>query len=162
QRCLRIVHSSPFPFPSTHWREVMFAWKEKRDSKSRIDKLMADHHEHFGVNRRAIGLIPTPLHREVHDVSESHTLRYHHLLISIEGNHHTCCMRVVSPRNKSRSAIMVFRGRVLGCLYGNKKLESQQFGSDALEQAMSDLAHPESMLDAYMLPEDLVLAASAL
>ncbi|HEY9787778.1 MAG TPA: hypothetical protein V6D17_20495 [Candidatus Obscuribacterales bacterium] len=140
----------------------MFAWKEKRDSKTRIEKLMADHQEHFGANRRAIGLFPTPRNRAIHDVSQSHSLRYHQLLISIEGNHQTCCLRIVSPAHKSRSAIMVFRGRVLGCMYGRKGMQQQLFGQQALEQAMSDLAHPESILDAYLLPEDLVLAAGGL
>lgn len=140
----------------------MFAWKEKRDTKTRLEKMLADHEEHCGVNRRAIGLIPVPPRTHIREVGQSNNLKYHQLLISIEGNHQTCCLRVVSPRHKSRSAIMVFRGRVLGCLYGNKSLKQQLFGQEALERAMSDLSHPESILDAYLLPEDLVLAAGAL
>lgn len=140
----------------------MFAWKEKRDTRTKIAKILSGHEETQGANRRAIGLVPVPKDREIHDVSQSNGLKHQQLLVSIEGNHQTCCLRVISPFHKSRAAIMVFRGRVVGCLYGNKKLGHQLFGAEALEHAVADLGHPESLLDAYMLPEDLVLAAGAL
>lgn len=140
----------------------MFAWKEKRDTRSKIAKILSGHEETPGVNRRAIGLVPVPQNREIHDVNQSNGLKHQQLLVSIEGNHQTCCLRVISPFHKSRAAIMVFRGRVIGCLYGNKRLGHQLFGAEALERAVADLGHPDSLLDAYMLPEDLVLAAGAL
>ncbi|MCC7527633.1 MAG: hypothetical protein IT342_03860 [Candidatus Melainabacteria bacterium] len=140
----------------------MFAWKEKRDTGTKIAKILSGHEETAGANRRAIGLVPVPKEREIHDVNKSNGLKHQKLLVSIEGNHQTCCLRVISPFHKSRAAIMVFRGRVIGCLYGNKRLGHQLFGADALERAVADLGHPDSLLDAYMLPEDLVLAAGAL
>lgn len=140
----------------------MFAWKEKRDTRTKIAKILSGHEETSGANRRAIGLVPVPKDRETHDVHQSNGLKHQQLLVSIEGNHQTCCLRVISPFHKSRAAIMVFRGRVIGCLYGNKRLGHQLFGAEALERAVADLGHPESLLDAYMLPEDLVLAAGAL
>jgi hypothetical protein len=140
----------------------MFAWKEKRDTSTKIAKILSGHAETTGANRRAIGLVPVPKEREIHEVNKSNGLKHQQLLVSIEGNHQTCCLRVISPFHKSRAAIMVFRGRVIGCLYGNKRLGHQLFGADALERAVADLGHPDSILDAYMLPEDLVLAAGAL
>jgi hypothetical protein len=140
----------------------MFAWKEKRDTRTKIAKILSGHEETPGVNRRAIGLVPVPKDSDVRDVNQSNGLKHQQLLVSIEGNHQTCCLRVISPFHKSRAAIMVFRGRVIGCLYGNKRLGHQLFGAEALEKAVADLGHPESLLDAYMLPEDLVLAAGAL
>ena len=129
---------------------------------TKITKILSGHEETPGVNRRAIGLVPVPKDREIHDVNQSNGLKHQQLLVSLEGNHQTCCLRVISPFHKSRAAIMVFRGRVIGCLYGNKRLGHQLFGTEALERAVADLGHPESLLDAYMLPEDLVLAAGAL
>lgn len=140
----------------------MFAWKEKRDTSTKIAKILSGHAETTGANRRAIGLVPVPKERECNEVNKSNGLKHQQLLVSIEGNHQTCCLRVISPFHKSRAAIMVFRGRVIGCLYGNKRLGHQLFGADALERAVADLGHPDSILDAYMLPEDLVLAAGAL
>lgn len=140
----------------------MFAWKEKRDTKTKIDKLLAGHAEHTGANRRAIGLVPVPKHRDLSEVTQSNHLKHQQLLVAIEGSNQTCCLRVVSPQQKSRAAIMVFRGRVIGCLYGNKQLGHQLFGVEALERAISDLSHQDSILDTYVLPEDLVLAAGAL
>ena len=70
--------------------------------------------------------------------------------------------RSISPRKKSRSAILIFRGRVVGCLYGRKDIGFQIMQQDAQMHAMAELATPGNVLDAYQLPEDLVLAAAAL
>ena len=65
-------------------------------------------------------------------------------------------------RRKARSAILIFRGRVVGCLYGAKKLDAQCLQEDAHRYALADLASPGNILDAYELPEELVLAAASL
>lgn len=140
----------------------MFAWKDRRDFQEQARKLSVVESAQNGVNRRAISLVPIAQIKETHEISQSNYLRYHQLLISIEGRQSTCCLRIVSPRNKSRSAILIFRGRILGCLYGNKRFAHQLIGQDAYAQAMADLAAPDNILDAYLLSEELVLAASAL
>lgn len=140
----------------------MFAWKEKRDIQSQVKKLSTAHAGHDGANRRAIGLLPVPHAASVHEIAHSNSLRFHELLVSIEGKQSTCCLRIVSPKARSRSAILVFRGRVLGCLYGNKSMSTQLFGQEAHQHAMSDLAHPDNILDAYLLSEELVIAAASL
>lgn len=118
--------------------------------------------EYSGANRRAINLIPLPVISDGHEIAQTQTVRYHHLLISIEGNQRTCCLKIISPRRKSRSAILIFRGRVVGCLYGRKDFGFQIMQQDAQMHAMADLAAPGNILDAYQLPEDLVLSAAAL
>ncbi len=130
----------------------MFAWKEKRDTSTKIAKILSGHAETTGANRRAIGLVPVPKEREIHEVNKSNGLKHQQLLVSIEGNHQTCCLRVISPFHKSRAAIMVFRGRVIGCLYGNKRLGHQLFGADALEEQLptSDIPTASSMLTCFL------------
>jgi hypothetical protein len=143
----------------------MFAWKEKKNLREQAQKLSslgATGATRDGKNRRAIGLLPLPGDGQRHEISQSNYLRYHQLLISLEGKQSTCCLRVASPKNKSRSAILLFRGRVLGCLYGSKNIDRQLFGEEALERAVADLAAPGNVLDAYVLSEELVLAAAAL
>ncbi len=140
----------------------MFAWKEKQRLKDNGQRLSSFDGPRNGNNRRAIGLLPLPGVGQRHEISQSNYLRYHQLLISLEGKQSTCCLRIASPNNKSRSAILLFRGRVLGCLYGSKNIDRQLFGEEALERAVADLAAPGNILDAYVLSEELVLAAAAL
>ncbi|HEY9678097.1 MAG TPA: hypothetical protein V6C76_08805 [Drouetiella sp.] len=140
----------------------MFAWKDKRNIQESIAKLVSSDHSPRGANRRAINLVPLPTVRESHEIAQSQQVRYHQLLVSIEARQSTCCIRVVSETNKSRAAILVFRGRVLGCLWGAKSEDGQLFGEQAHQRAMSDLAKPDNIIDTYLLNEELVLAGGAL
>lgn len=139
----------------------MFAWKDRKGIQETIAKLVSAENNGQGANRRAINLVPLPAVRETHEIAHSHRIRYHQLLVSIEAKQSTCCIRVISEASKSRSAILVFRGRVLGCLYGSKSTD-QIFGQEAHQQAMSELAKPDNIVDTYLLSEELVLAGGAL
>jgi len=140
----------------------MFAWKDKKGIQETISKLVSAENNGQGANRRAINLVPLPTVRETHEIAHSHRIRYHQLLVSIEAKQSTCCIRVISEASKSRAAILVFRGRVLGCLYGSKFEDQQIFGEEAHQRAMSELAKPDNIIDTYLLSEELVLAGGAL
>ncbi len=140
----------------------MFVWKEKLTVKEEIAKLMELDSSTRGSNRRAVGLVPFPMKSSQREISEAKKVRYQQLLISIEGKQSTCCIKVVSPKRKSRSAILVFRGRVLGCVYGRKDLDTQILGADAFQPFIDDLSLQDSLVDTYILPEDLALAAASL
>jgi len=113
-----------------------------------------------GANRLAIGLVPIASEDEMQ--IEQGNSRYHEWLVSIEDRQSTCCLRIVCPRTKSRSAVLILRGRVIGCIYGSTNSIQQYTGKEAHLRAISDLALPEITLDAYMLDESLVLAAASL
>ncbi|HEY9732714.1 MAG TPA: hypothetical protein V6C89_12425 [Drouetiella sp.] len=140
----------------------MFAWKDKRGIQETISKLVSAENNGRGANRRAINLVPLPAVRDAHEIAQSHRIRYHQLLVSIEAKQSTCCIRIISETSKSRAAILVFRGRVLGCLYGSKYEAEQVFGEEAHHRAMSELAKPSNIIDTYLLSEELVLAGGAL
>jgi hypothetical protein len=140
----------------------MFAWKDKRGIQETISKLVFAENNGQGANRRAINLVPLPVVQDAHEIAQSHRVRYHQLLVSIEAKQSTCCIRVISETSKSRAAILVFRGRVLGCLYGSKFEAEQVFGEEAHQRAMSELAKPSNIIDTYLLSEELVLAGGAL
>lgn len=140
----------------------MFAWKDRRGIQETIAKLVSTENDGRGANRRAINLVPLPTVRESHEIAQSHRVRYHQLLVSLEAKQSTCCIRVISESSKSRAAILVFRGRVLGCLYGSKFENEQVFGEEAHRRAMSELAKPSNIIDTYLLSEELVLAGGAL
>jgi len=141
----------------------LFVWKEKLTVKEEIDKITLLDATTRGSNRRAVGLVPAPKGDDANrEISEAKKLRYQQLLINIEGKQSTCCIKIFSPKRKSRSALLTFRGRVLGCVYGRKELESQLINYDAFEQFQDDISVPESIVDTYILPENLALAAGSL
>lgn len=140
----------------------MMFWKTKKRFEDQVRAMVSQSAQYTGANRRAINLVPLPVVADGHEIAQTQTIRFHHLLVSIEGNQRTCCLKVISTKKKSRSAILIFRGRVVGCLYGRKDLDFQVMQQDAQMHALADLATPGNILDAYQLPEDLVLAAASL
>ena len=115
-----------------------------------------------GASRRAVSLMPGPSTKNTQDIALNDQSKFRQLLLSVEGNQSSCCIKVTSPRNKSRAALLVFRGRAIGCIYGNKRLERQLFGQEAYGCILADIAHQNNTIDAYLLSEDLVLAAASL
>ncbi len=141
----------------------MFVWKEKLTAREDVETVTLLDATARGSNRRAVGLVPAPMGEAANrEITEAKKLRYQQLLISIEGKQSTCCLKIFCPKRKSRAALLTFRGRVLGCIYGRKELESQLIGADAFEQFQEDLSVPESIVDTYILPENLALAAGSL
>lgn len=118
--------------------------------------------DYKGTNRRAVSLMPGPTVRDSQEIPISDQSKFRQLLLSIEANQSSCCIKVTSPRNKSRAAVLVFRGRAIGCIYGNKRLERQLFGQEAYSCILADITHQNNSIDAYLLSEDLVLAAASL
>ncbi|GEM_PF-2932457 len=140
----------------------MTFWKTRKRFEDHVRALTWQSEQYSGANRRAINLIPLPVVSEGHEIAQTQTVKFHHLLVSIEGNQRTCCLKIISPKQKSRSAILIFRGRIVGCLYGKKNMAMQVMQQDAHMHALTDLATAGNILDAYQLPEELVLAAASL
>jgi hypothetical protein len=113
-------------------------------------------------NRRAISLMPGPALRDAQEITVSDQSKFRQLLLSIEANQSSCCIKIVSPKHKSRGAVLIFRGRVVGCIYGNKRLERQLFGQEAYSCVLADISHQSNAMEAYLLSEDLVLSAASL
>lgn len=140
----------------------MFVWKERQNFRNEMLQIVDLESDRLGSNRRAIGLVPFPSDDSVREVVESANFRYQKVLVALEGKGSTCCLKVTSPKRRSRGAVLVFRGRVLGAIYGRKDLAQTILGEDAYQQFVNDLADPESIVDTYILPETVVLAASSL
>lgn len=140
-------------------------WKNKEKTVEGIKQAVKDcasiHANNFGATRRATSMIPIAA-VGTHEIAHTSSVRFHQLLISLEGNQRTGCLRIISPKRKSRSAILIYKGRVVGCLYGCKRMDHQYLQQDAHRAALADLAQPGNVLDAYELPEELVLAAASL
>jgi hypothetical protein len=140
----------------------MFAWTEKKNLRSQIRRVSAGEKEATSANRRAIGLLPSPTTHAMREVFRCADIKYHQLLLQIEARQSTCCVRVMCPSGKSRAAILIFRGRVLGCVYGNKRFSHQQFGEDALKYTLSDMIAQDTIVEVYLLTEEIALAAASM
>lgn len=164
-----IQNDSALPL-SVHSGELVFKkeaavfrnfFRKKTEDALRKASMQHSHAVNSDVCKRAVGLFPDSSERP-QDPKDTGALRFHHLLISLEGAERTGCLKISSHQNRSRSALLLFRGRVVGAVYGRKYMRGQYLHEDAHKCALSELAAPGNMLDAYELPEDLVLAASSL
>lgn len=100
--------------------------------------------------------------KDIYGSSINDQSKFRQLLLSIEANQSSCCIKIVSPKHKSKGTILIFRGRVIGCIYGNKRLPRQLFGKEAYSCILADINRPGNSVDSYLLGEDLVLAAASL
>ena len=140
----------------------MFVWKAKlsqREEKSKVELL---DFSSAGCNRRAIGLVPFPGEESKRQIVDAVNLKYKSVFISVEGRRTTCCFKVISPTGKARGAILVFRGRVLGSIFGCKSMSGQLLGPEAMKRSVDELSDPHAIVDTYILPERLALAAGSL
>lgn len=142
-------------------------FRKKSEDALRLAADTATAHRPKGANttpdacKRAVGMFPD-VDTRTQDLKDTYSLKFHHLLISLEGAERTGCLKITSSRARSRSAILLYRGRVVGAVYGRKQMRGQYLHEDAHKCALSDLASPGNVLDAYELPEELVLAAASL
>lgn len=84
------------------------------------------------------------------------------LLTDLEGGMRTGCVKAFSEQKLSRSAVLLYKGRAVGCVYGNKNLSEPLGTEPALRMMLEDLVTPDAQVLIYDLPEDVTLAMSAL
>ncbi|HEY9791533.1 MAG TPA: hypothetical protein V6D22_14115 [Candidatus Obscuribacterales bacterium] len=84
------------------------------------------------------------------------------LITDMEGGMRTGCMKAFCEPRKSRSAVLLYKGRAVGCIYGNKSLPEPQPTEPSLQMMFKDLTDPETHIMLYDLPEEVTLAMSAL
>lgn len=84
------------------------------------------------------------------------------LITDLEGGMRTGCVKAFCEPRKSRSAVLLYKGRAVGCIYGNKTLPEPQPTEPSLQMMLNDLQEPDTSLLVYDLPEEVTLAMSAL
>lgn len=142
--------------------KAVLVWKEKLAVKEESKNFHAQNSTRDGLNRRAMGLIPQAISSDSRKVTEASQLRYHQMLYSLANKQNTCCIKVICPREKARAAMLVFRGKVLGCVFGRKGSEKQLFGQEAFSELCSILTSVDSIIDTYIMPESVALASGSL
>jgi hypothetical protein len=125
-------------------------------------KKSAKRPRHDGANRRATGLLPEPSGEHGHEMPIDQYSNYRQLFADIKANKQTCCIKFNSETQKSRGAILIFQGRILGVLYGRKDLSRKLFHEEAYSHALRDLLDPETELVGHVLSEPLAIATASL
>lgn len=84
------------------------------------------------------------------------------LLAHLEDGMRTGCLQASSEEKKSRAAALLFRGRVVGCVYGSETLTEPLATEPSLRQMLADMKLPNTEILIYDLPEEVTLPMSAL
>ena len=139
----------------------MFYWRDKRSQKDQADKLENIYSNRDGVNRRAFGLFPQPKDSKPVRIDLSTNVNYQKYLVDLEGQEETTCVRLVSPSRKIRSAMLILRGRVLGCIFGRDG-EDQILGQEAYNLMKEEMLLGDIIVDAYKIDDKTAIASSAM
>ncbi len=112
--------------------------------------------------RRAVDLIMPSvsgkLLRELKCASEETT----RLLQELELAKFTGCIKARNEAKKSRSAMLIVEGRIVGAIYGRKDAHETFAVERAIELMREDILDGETFLQVYELPQAAVLSMSAL
>ncbi|CAN5206945.1 hypothetical protein BH11CYA1_BH11CYA1_26350 [soil metagenome] len=140
----------------------MSVWKDKRSHLEQAQMLQNTVGNQKGLNRRAVGLFPQPKDEKATTIDLSSQVKFHNLLVAIEGREETCVIRMVSPSQKARAAALVFRGRVLACVYGRDDSDTQLLGLEAFSQAKLQMLSRDAIIDTYKIDDKTAIAASSI
>jgi hypothetical protein len=112
--------------------------------------------------KRATDLVPPPFDEDSLATFTSEEQDVEWLITDIEGGMRTGCVKAVSQSAMSRSAALLYKGRAVGCIYGRKQ-QSENYGTEqSLQIMLQDLEKPDTAIQLYDLPENVVLPMSAL
>ncbi|MEZ4535814.1 MAG: hypothetical protein R3D26_12570 [Cyanobacteriota/Melainabacteria group bacterium] len=84
------------------------------------------------------------------------------LVSDLESGQRTGCVRLINDKEKSRGAILVYRGRVVGCVFNSIESPETQSTKESLPLFVPALKQTDTVVTLYDLPENLVLAKCSL
>jgi hypothetical protein len=112
--------------------------------------------------RRAIDLIMPAVSGKLYRELNCSTADSSKLLSELELANFTGCVKARSEEQKSRSAMLLYEGRVAGAIYGRKDAQETFAVEKAIKLIKGDIAGVDTFLQVYELPAEIVLAMSAL
>jgi hypothetical protein len=112
--------------------------------------------------KRAVDLILPPMQAESMNTFKISDYDLEWLITDLEGGMRTCSVKAMSQDVPSRSAMLIFRGRAVGCAYTSTKWHEPPPTEQSLQLMLNDLTLPNTRVSIYDLPESLTLAMSAL
>jgi len=111
--------------------------------------------------RRAIDIIMPPVDGQVRETNSAET-PLTELEALLEKSQLTGCLKAQSEQRLSRSAALLYQGRIVGCMYGTKSENEPLTMERSMNMMVSDLARDDTTMQIYSLPEEIILAMSAL
>jgi hypothetical protein len=140
---------------------MLFPSSSAQVFKRRLRKYSVNSLSYKGNNRRATSFLPQPMIRSDIVLEGAAINMRSNVLLSLEANQKSGCLIIRSEKNKSRAGLLVYRGRVLGCMRRQKRSADYLFGNLAYEYTLEDLANT-SRTDIYDLKDEVAAAAGAL
>lgn len=133
-----------------------------KDDVNRLQKYKKLAVAYSGPNRRLSSLVPPSMGDDSESKMQARHLMVREFMLSLAAFERTCCIHVSSQWRRSRAAMLVFRGRILGCIYTRKDLDAPVFGEEGFTMALAELGEVDSQIEAYEVDEDIALASAAL
>jgi hypothetical protein len=141
---------------------MIFTSEKAKVFRKRLKKQVLKGAPYWGVSRRATNLLPAPVNTDDVLLKGASINGYSNLLLSLEASQKSGCLIIQSEKSKSRSGLLIFRGRILGCMYGQKHLKNYLFDGNAYDRALQDLQGIKKTVDVYNLKDEIVIATAAL
>ena len=112
--------------------------------------------------RRAIDVVMPSLDGNIQTMtSNERTLA--ELMKHIEDTKFTGSLKAQNEERLSRSAALLFEGRVVGCIYGTKSPKPEPYTTEtAMYLMIGDLQKDGTEIQLYTLPEEIILSMSSL
>jgi hypothetical protein len=112
--------------------------------------------------KRATDLLVPPVDDVVIHNYSSETTAFEKLCRDLEEQEFTGCIKSFNQNLVSRAGALIYAGRVVGCIYGNKSMTEPLAVVESLEHMKTDASSPGAEIRLYELPEPVVLASSSL
>lgn len=112
-------------------------------------------------SRRATDLILPPLSEPFETkIEQVEDLLW--LITDMEGGMRTGCIKTTCNAKKSRSAVVLYKGRAVGCLYSSETRTDPLSIEHSLQMTLTDCHTPGTKMLRYWLPDELALSIAAL
>lgn len=133
-----------------------------KDDVTRLQRYKKLSASYSGPNRRLSSLVPPAAKAEDESKMQARHLMVREFMLSLAAFERTCCLHISSSWRKSRASMLVFRGRVLGCIYTRKDLDAPVFAEEGFTLALAELGEVDTEISAYEIDEEVALASAAL
>ncbi len=133
-----------------------------KDDVNRLQKYKKLSLSYCGPNRRLSSLVPPSMTVDSESKMQARHLMVREFMLSLAAFERTCCVHISSQWRRSRASMLVFRGRILGCIYTRKDLNGPVFAEEGYTLALAELGEVDTKIEAYEIDENIALASAAL
>ncbi|HEY9793471.1 MAG TPA: hypothetical protein V6D22_23935 [Candidatus Obscuribacterales bacterium] len=110
--------------------------------------------------KRATDIMPTPAEEKAVSFKID-KMPFQQLITQLEGGRRTGVLTVACAQHNSRSAALLWRGSIAGCIYSNRKLPDPQPTEEGLQYMVTELKACKTSGRFYELPDVIALSFSA-